>query len=168
MNKWWGYQQKVLENIQVRGEDRKILNSAITVLGANPEIIRPIDNSRWTGEWETSHLGFDEGEWLHKLEVNFSSQARKGGAVAMAQVAALDPDNPQVQMFEDNLDQLMEVMGHPEEKAKGAMAQMADEFGLSVDFYNILDWDKGEARTKYYELQGWKNAIIQARAGATK
>ena len=131
----------------------------MTVAGM-PDLVFPLATK--TGEWESSWMGFDEGDWLDKLESEFLTKAKGGGGQALIDMAEVEPDNPLVQMYLDNINHVLETMGAPKTE-EGEWTDSTLGWLGNVDFQNWGDRDKTKAIRHWETLLTLKRQIETAQ-----
>ena len=158
---WWKEQQGIVNEMKLAEEERKKYQSAqIALADQNLEILKPLNLGRWTGQWETSWMGFDEGEWLAKMKENFLAPAQSlieplKDSASMKGVDGKTINDPLIEQFLANIRALKKTMGDPE--------KTMELNGVKVNFYNDTDWDAGDARATYQSLLNLETVILDAK-----
>jgi hypothetical protein len=137
---WWKEMEKYKKGMKAEAAAK------MTVAGM-PDLVFPLATK--TGEWESSWMGFDEGDWLDKLDSEFLQKAKAGGGQALVDMAEVEPDNPLVQLYLDNINHVLETMGAPKTPDGEWDDSTLGWFG-NVDFQNWSDFDKKKA-TRHWE-----------------
>ena len=153
---WWKKQQA-----HIRGT--KLESASKATLAALPKITMPLNLQSGENKWESSWMGYDEGDYIEGAMENFVKPASEGGLQALEDLASVDPESHLVQMFLDNVDTVLETMGAPVDP-DGAFttSKLGGIFG-EVDFWNKLDWDKEKAMNLFNTLQSFKTRIDIAK-----
>lgn len=150
---WWKGMEKYKRGMKIEAAAK------MTVAGM-PDLVFPLATK--TGEWESSWMGFDEGDWLEKLDSEFLKKAKGGGGQALIDMAEVEPDNPLVQMYLDNINHVLKTMGAPQTPDGEWDESTLGWFG-NVDFQNWSDSDKTTAIRHWETLLSLKMQVETAQ-----
>lgn len=146
--KWY----KELENYKVAMKSEAA--AKMTVAGM-PNLVYPL--AMKTGEWESSWMGFNESDWIEGLNTEFLDPAKAGGGQALVDMAEIEPDNPLVQMYLDNIDHVLTTMGAP--KTPGGN-WTDSELGANVWVFGHPKFHNWGDATKKEALQAWETLLL--------